>query len=427
MKPLERFKKGLRSQDVHTGLRNVDPNSGLVVQYMETTRLIGMAASLALTIKGQDVIEDAESLKVITADQLDIDPFAFNDVIKLLREIGVVYNVQEEGAKIKRFSERIPLHSDLFESLGEAWEHKKTTEIESSMLYTIDTLATRPFKASEFEKSFGFDAKAQEIIFELSEQSQLVKTIELSDGDRILYSPYFSFENPQLLSKLYSKHPDDSIRAEFEKLKSYQGLPLSDGLPVLTDAVARGLLQAPSIEDPAGTERSFAFAPYTLGHDYLTLRKAILEKAMAILACVRCGQHFGGYTPITMPQEILQALLDPVRGRKLKPHSSHRRQYRLLHRMGIVRFIPSGSWVQPQLIETEDNIEAVKLAIELLKYSGEPLSRRGVPPDAPKLLMNQGRYLTPIMTVHRQRNRLMLTDNHWESLVNAATGRVRLE
>jgi len=130
--------------------------------------------------------------------------------------------------------------------------------------------------------------------------------------------------------------------------------------------------------------------------------------------------------PIAFPARILQTLLDPSRNRMLKAYSSHRRQYRLLHRMGIVRFIPSGAWVQPQLIDTPDNIEAVKLAMELLRYSGEPLADRGVPPDAPKLLMNPGRYLTPIMPVKRQRTRLLLTDEHWEKLVNAATGRIRL-
>ena len=427
MNQLEHFKKGLRSQDVHTGLRNVDPNSGLVVQYMEDTRLIGMSASLALTIKGQDVIEDAEALKIIAADQLDIDAFAFSDIIRLLEDTGAIYNVKQEGKTIKSFSEKIPLHKDVFDYLGHAWEDRKPTEIEASMIYTVDALATRPFRASEYKKSFGIDPKAQEIILDIGKQSELVKEIELTDGDRIFYSPYFSFENPKLMSELFIKHTDEDIRAEFEKLKTYQGLPITDELPVLNDAVARGLLQAPSIEDPTGLERSFAFMPYTLGHDYLTTKKAILEKALAILACVRCGQHFGGYTAIYAPEPILETLLDPLRDRRLRPHSSHRRQYRLLHRMGIVRFIPSGSWVQPQLIETEDNIAAVKLAIELLKYSGEPLSDRGVPPDAPKMLMNQGRYLNPIMTVHKKRNRLSLTDAQWEALVSAATGRKRIE
>jgi len=423
---LDKFRIGLCSQDVHTGLRNVDPSSGAVVQYMESTRLVGMAASLALTIKGQDVVEDAEALKVIVADQLDIDPFAFNQVVGLLEEQGIVYNVERQSGRIKRLYEKVPVHKNVFEQLGEVWEQRGPTEIEASMVATVDALATQPIRHMELGRTLGMDKKAQQIVLDLGRESQLIKSVSLPKGEEVLYSPYFSFENPSILAELFTKHTDAEIQAEFEGLKSYQGLPLSDKLPVLTDAVARGLLTAPSVEAPDGELRSFVFAPYTIGHDYLTTRKSVLEKALAILACVRCGQHFGGYTPVAFPARILQTLLDPSRNRMLKAHSSHRRQYRLLHRMGIVRFIPSGAWVQPQLIDTPDNIEAVKLAMELLKYSGEPLAGRGVPPDAPKLLMNPGRYLTPIMTVQRQRTRLLLTDEHWEKLVNAATGRIRL-
>ena len=188
-----------------------------------------------------------------------------------------------------------------------------------------------------------------------------------------------------------------------------------------------GLIAAASVEGPEGDVKSFSFAPYTIEEDYLTTRKSILDRALAILACVRCGQHFGGVTSGQHPSLILDALLDPSRDRRLKPHSSHRRQYRLLHRMSIVRFVESGTWVSPQLIDNEENIEAVKLAKQLLLYSGEPLENRGVPSEASQLLVNHGRYLPPIMTVKRQRHRLYLTDSAWEKLVDAASGRVRID
>ncbi len=52
---------------------------------------------------GQDVIEDAEALKVIAADQLDIDGFAFSEVVSLLEDIGAIYNVQRQGGGSKDF------------------------------------------------------------------------------------------------------------------------------------------------------------------------------------------------------------------------------------------------------------------------------------------------------------------------------------
>ncbi len=74
MKP---FEEGLRCQDIHAGLRNVDQNSAPVAQHLESTQLVGMAISLASLIRGEEVILDAEALKIIASDQLDINPFAF--------------------------------------------------------------------------------------------------------------------------------------------------------------------------------------------------------------------------------------------------------------------------------------------------------------------------------------------------------------
>jgi hypothetical protein len=76
------FKAGLRCGDVHAGLRNVDPNSPGSIPLADT-RVIGMAANLASLVRGQDVIEDAEALKTIAAEQLDISPYAFREVVAL--------------------------------------------------------------------------------------------------------------------------------------------------------------------------------------------------------------------------------------------------------------------------------------------------------------------------------------------------------
>jgi hypothetical protein len=86
---VERFDEGLRCQDVHSGLRNVDPNSGSLTQLADT-QLVGMAASLAALVRGQDVIGDAQALRAIAAEQLDVNQFAFDQVIALLAEVEFV-------------------------------------------------------------------------------------------------------------------------------------------------------------------------------------------------------------------------------------------------------------------------------------------------------------------------------------------------
>lgn len=73
---MERFEQGLRCQDIHAGLRAVDPNSPALAR-LDDTRMVGMAASLAASIRGQDVIRDAQTLKMVAADQLDVDSLAF--------------------------------------------------------------------------------------------------------------------------------------------------------------------------------------------------------------------------------------------------------------------------------------------------------------------------------------------------------------
>lgn len=84
---MDRFDEGLRCQDVHAGLRNVDPNSGSLTQLADT-QMIGMAASLAALIRGQDVISDAQALRSVAAEQLDVSPFAFDGVILQLADVG---------------------------------------------------------------------------------------------------------------------------------------------------------------------------------------------------------------------------------------------------------------------------------------------------------------------------------------------------
>src|SRR5262245_44365068 len=85
---LQDFKAGLRCHDVHAGLRSVDPNSATLTPLADT-RMVGMAASLASLVRGQDIISDAEALKAIVAEQLDISPYAFVPVVETLERVGM--------------------------------------------------------------------------------------------------------------------------------------------------------------------------------------------------------------------------------------------------------------------------------------------------------------------------------------------------
>lgn len=421
---MEDFKAGLRCHDVHTGLRNVDPNSATLVP-LEDTRLVGMAAGLAALIRGQDVITDAEALKTIATEQLDVTPYAFTSVIEMLEEVGMVDDVKRKGHKVVGFTENVPFHQNIYDRLGEHWRQEQPSGFEQEMLAVVDRLAQSPVPAEDLQDELGLEREDVKRLLEVGKAADLVKGITFLDGE-VLYSPFFSFENPEYLGQLLEDHGSGRFGEDFAAVRTHQGFPLDAGAhPALNDAVSRGLIMAPSVTRPDGQDQPFAVIPYLTDPSLRTVRKALLEKALAVVACVRCGEHFGGATSTKSPVRVLNALLDPNRGYQLSPHSSHQRQYQMLFRMQIVDFIPSGSWVSPKLIATEDNLEAIRLARDLLAY-GEPLEGRGAGDEARSLLSLKSSYQAPLRTVSRRREKLFLSDRDYREVFDMAMGRKAL-
>ncbi|MFI6345177.1 hypothetical protein [Streptomyces sp. NPDC050560] len=384
-----------------------------------------MAASLASLIRGQDVITDADALKTIVADQLDLSPYAFPGVIEILEKVGFINDVQRRGNKIISFSESVPFHQRLYDLLGEAWREGEPNQLEQEIIALVDRLATSPVPTEELENELGLDRSDIPRLLEVGKASQLVKGVSLIEGE-VLYSPFFGFENPDILARLLTDHGSGQFGDELSAVRAHQGLPLDEQrYPALADAISRGFVLAPSVRRPDKKEQPFATIPYLPDRELLTVRKNVLEKALAVVACVRCGQHFGGVTSTRQPVLVLNALLDPGRGHRLGAHSSHKRQYQLLYRMQVVDFIPSGSWVSPQLIVTDDNLEAVRIARDLLTF-GEPLEDRADDSDARSLLSLDSPYRAPLETVHRRRNRLSLSDREYAAVLDTAMGRAAL-
>lgn len=423
---MEIFKAGLRCQDVHAGLRNVDPSSGGLTPLLNT-RLVGMAASLASFIRGRDVIADGQALQAVAAEQLDVDPYAFPRVVELLEEIGVVEGVvRDRGGRIARFTESIPYYNDMFVELGSAWRQLEPTQLEEEVVAVVDRLAGGPVPQEELSDVVGVDKSDLNQLLEIGRTSQLIKVAASSDG-AILYSPFYAFENPSAMNELVATHGTGQLAEEFAELRSYQGLPVDQAtFPALSEAISKGFVLAPSVQVPGGGLQPFASLPYVLARDLLTIRKAILEKALAVVACLRCGQHFGGYNDLTPNQlsNVIDKLLDPDVG-VLRPHSSHERQYSLMHRAGLIAFDPDpepwGTWVQPRFIDTPDNREAMEIARDLLHYGERMDDRVGV--DQARSMLNQNGGLTlPMQTVAKYRTKATLDPKSWTTLIEAAMG-----
>lgn len=160
-------------------------------------------------------------------------------------------------------------------------------------------------------------------------------------------------------------------------------------------------MAGPGVTSQQGQLQTFAIGPYGLPPDLLTVRKPILDKAMAILASMRMGEHFGGLTSLHDPAAMLHALLQP--GRWVAKHSSTPRQYGVLKDMGIIRFGTFGFLTGMQLIDTHDNKEAVGVAIDLLTF-GEAMAMKEVPVVGTAGQSPQN-YRSPIQTVRPARKR----------------------
>jgi len=422
---VDKFDEGLRCQDVHAGLRNVNPNSGVLVP-LAGTQMIGMAASVAALVRGLDVVSDAQALRAVAAEQLDVSPYAFDNVIRSLADLEFIQGVVYESDRVVRFTETVPFYDDLYGRLGEAWREKQPTDLEEQMVIAVDRLAESPVPVEELASRAGLDSTDLPRLIEIGAQSQLIKTIEVSGG-LVAYSPFFGFENPALLAELIRDHGPAQIADAFAAVVGEQGLPVESANKVLIDAVGRGLILAPAVELPGGTLQPFATLPYSLDSTLLRSRKPVLEKALAVVACLRCGQHFGGYNNLSAAGliNVIDKLLDPNRG-YLNPRGEHERQYRLMHRSGLIAFGPDlrhgGTWVTPRFIDTTDNREALGIARDLLSQ-GQQIEGRGGGDEARKILELGAPYTAPMQTLNRMKNKPNIDDKSWQAVIDKALGR----
>ncbi|MEQ1699960.1 MAG: hypothetical protein ABMA25_07615 [Ilumatobacteraceae bacterium] len=417
---MDDYRAGLRCQDVNSGLRTFDAASPSLTP-LKKTRLVGMAADLASLVRGSHLISDMASLETVAAAELDIPPTSFDGVIDLLDAAGLVELTRDAHGDVAGLTSEVPYYQDLYVTLGATWRGRRPSQLEEEMVAVVDQLASGPFPAEMLVERVGVDPSDVERILQLGSDSHLIKSASGVEGT-ILYSPFTAFENPALLSELAEKHGSDQLLAEFDALRNRQGLAVSpDRFPLLYDAVGRGLLLAPSVKLPTGGDQAFATLPYTLDRNLLLGEKPVLDKALAVVACIRCGEEFGGYSDLPSALNAINKLL---REGELNPHSSSARQYRLMRNKGIVAYgpdpMPWGKWIVPTLIDTEDNRRALEIARDLISL-GEPMAGRNAE-SARDLLSTDAIYLNPMKTVSANRPRLAHKEAEYSKLVAAVMG-----
>jgi hypothetical protein len=408
---------GLRAQDVYSGLQTVDQTSGLVAAELDVTRLTGMAATVAANIKGIDVVKDPRALKVIAAQQWGIDSFALPRVLDALEEVDYITQHRDVRGRVTHIDERIPLlHGDMYETLGDQWQANDPSELDEVSVDALDTLASAPLRLSELEDRYD-DTDTVASLLVVGDSAQFAKRLPLSDGDELVWSPFCAYEKPEALAPLFERFDNEAIRREFERVRSYQGLPLDGDAAILGEAVGHGILHANSIKGSGG-EAAFAFLPYRAEPELRHIQKIILEKALILLACVRYGEHYARHE-IKWPAAIIRVLLDPTRHLRATTEASS--QYATAAQAQIVRLESAGAsgWYRAALIDTPDNIAAATLALDLLQH-GEPVRAREDPEQ--KLLFTGGQYLTPLMTMKEHKPKAPLPGETILGLIETIQG-----
>lgn len=407
---------GLRAQDVYAGLQTVDQTSGLIAAELNTTRLTGMAATVASNIKGVDVIATPQTLDVIASQEWGIDSLAMPRVLDVLQEVGYVTLHKDARGKTVRIDEHVPLlHDDLYEDLGRFWADDGPSELDLAAVDSLEALAGAPLLLPELESRVG-DRHTVQSLLEVGNAAQFARRLKVDGGDDLIWSPFCAYEQPEKLATLFGSFPQADIREQFRRVRSYQGTLVEGEASVLGQAVGHGILLANTVIGSGG-EAEFAFVPYRANAEQRRTQKVILDKALILLSCVRYGQHKATH-PIRYPAAILNKLRS---GAALRATTEAGSQYRTAARQQILRLEASGSgaFYNAQLIDTPDNVAAVNLAIDLLTH-GEPIAAREDPEQ--QLLFTGDKYLTPLMTMKERRTKAALRNETVLSIFDTFRG-----
>lgn len=380
---LDDYEIGLRTLDIEHGFREFRPE-GLIQVELSNTLLLGKALNLALHMRGLNVVTDTKGLTHAAAE-LGIGSTELRSVLLELAEIDWV-RLKTSGSKITRVEVSVPELRDGFEVVGERWRSLGPTEIEQASVLSLSEAIVRPYSTSRLDGDFGLDKEVARAVVEIGESGTYLKRHRLDDGSQLIFSPLFGDNNPEKAFEVANKYGDHSVQALIGQVRSEQGAPTEriTESQLLQEAVLAGLVLAPGVKD-----KRFVFTPQAGISPQETV---VLDKARAIVSCVRYGQNFAEITKIFSPARIVEKLIEK---KQLAPHSEHLEQYGLLVIKGIGRVDPVGSKWQFRVLDTPDNMRALRVAADLLG-AGAAVHQSIDEKTQLRVLNPSGSYSTPI-------------------------------
>jgi hypothetical protein len=388
---------GLRAQDIQTGLQDVDL-SGPAAGMFNTTLLTGMAERLAVHIRGAEVVDDEERILAL-ADRLGINSLLLPQVVRQLEEAEFI-SADYTHERVVRIRERVPYFDDLYHRFGELWQSKTPRLEEQASIMLLDELTSSPQSLHQVREQYDIDHERLDVVIRVGHEGGYFDQFESETGEKVIYSPIYWEERPEETFALVMKYGGERIAQASRRVRAYQGMPIpnlgqatTEDDTIVIEAMVAGILPSPEVVSFSGSKR-FAFTPYNGQINLSETERPIIQKARAVLACIRYGQHFGSITKIRDPSDIIGAL--EVRGR-VGSHSEIARQYAILVVEGVARITrdvehPGRYFVE--LIDTPENRQALKVAADMLAV-GEALADRGLDPVARQVLFSGGTYREP--------------------------------
>lgn len=395
---------GLRLLELECGIAaNIDDtNSAELVDY-EISRAAGQSARLAMLIRGQDVIEDEQRLKKIVAIELGIHPAEYNVAKRLLMEVDLVEErTTKQGKRVLNEKVNRLNHADNYQRVGELWltrDHRSHKE--EALVHTFDKVVQSPMEVAKLDVLRDLDKSDRAAVLELASNAGIMDSVD--EANRIYYSPLLWDVNRSKLAAFLKTATDSSFKEVLKKARK-PGTDFTKARdPLVIQAISGGILPSYRVTSTGGP-RVYSFAPYTGGLLSSDEERTVLDKARALVACLRYGSEAATITKIRNPLRILAALTDKSRNYRLGSHSELKLQYGMLVAKQLGRVIQtSPGWYSFELIPTEDNLRACAIAAELLS-TGELMGEKDPSASVAMHLVN-GNIQQPLREVKIARKR----------------------
>ena len=389
---------GMEKDSVQVGLRllefecavhsNVDDSHSAELVDYEASRTAGQAARLAMLVRGQDVIDDEQRLKKVAAIELGMSPPEYTAAMRLLMEGDLVEErTTRLGKRVLNEKVNRLVHADNYRRIGELWlsrDHRSPKE--ESLIYTLDRVIQAPTEVDQIDALRDLKKSDREAVLELGRNAGIIDSVD--EENRIYYSPLLWDVSPRKLAAFLKKADQTSFGQVLKKTRARPGSDFTTaGDPLVVQAISGGILPSYRVTSTGGL-RVYGFAPYTGGLLTSDEEKTIVDKARALVSCLRYGSQAATITRIMNPLWILNAITDSSRSYRLRPHSELKLQYGMLigKQLGKIIQTANGRYIF-ELIPTEDNLRACAIARELLS-SGEVMGEKDPGANAALHLVN---------------------------------------